>query len=148
MFLGNYNKQRARTILELCSKLGVLVGFLRAGCDLGDYMIRIGVKDNRTCKFCGTQDENPEPLKSSCTAIAAIHGSYFGKAVVDESETHSLKPSKGLQFIKSLRLDGEIPTTYSTCKTACRLSDRSATSLLTLNSNASDYMTNNKASQG
>lgn len=86
----------------------VLTGFLIGHCYLGKHMPRIGLKQNSDRKFFGVEDESAKHLTSNSPAIREIDAKYLGKGVIDEREIRSLKPSKLLQFINALRVDGEL----------------------------------------
>lgn len=71
--------QVAKVMLEVIrSRLRGLTGFLTRHCQLGKYMARIGLKNNSHWRFCAVEDESIE---------IKLHV---------------------LQFIKDVRLDGEL----------------------------------------
>lgn len=107
--LETVKKQRAKVILELSrNKLRLLPNFPTGHCHLGKHMATIAVKPNSYCIFDGTENKNLEHLSSNCTAITEICTNHVDKDVIDEGQVPSVTASRLLQFLKALRLVGDL----------------------------------------
>lgn len=76
VFLGNFKKQKAKTILELSkNRLRVLIAFLTGHCRLRKHMARINLKQNS--RFCGRTKKFR--ILYNHTAITEIHANNLRK---------------------------------------------------------------------
>jgi len=69
---------------------------------------RIGVGKHEDCRFCGDEKETPEHRLCECDPVLNTRTNMFGSSIINDGEISSLKPTRLLAFIKTLKLEEKL----------------------------------------